>query len=131
MLPFSDRRAGRLLIGLSVVCLLLCHGAFGALHLLSGPLTLQVPAGEHAASHSGDEDPDETRNGGHPAQHHASSGYFAVLLGLLVGVALLLLGHVRRWYRSFAPRFVRNTAPAVVTNLPRGPTAPFIQVFRL
>ena len=97
MLSFSDRKTGRVLIGISVVCLLLCHGAFGALHLISGPLTLPVSAAEHAASHSGGEDPDEIRNGGYPAQHHTDSGYFAVLLGLLAGVALLLLGHVRRW----------------------------------
>ena len=36
MLSFSDRKTGRALIGLSVACLLLCHGAFGALHLISG-----------------------------------------------------------------------------------------------
>ena len=131
MLSFSDRKTGRALIGLSVVCLLLCHGAFGALHLFSGPLILPIPAAEHAASHSGDENPDETRNGGYPAQHHTDSGYFAVLLGLLAGVALLLFGHVRRWYESYTARFVGNTVPAVVTNLPRGPTAPFLQVFRL
>ena len=131
MLTFSDRKTGRVLIGLSVVCLLLCHGAFGALHLISGPLTLPVPAGEHAPSHGGDENSDETRNGGYPAQPHSGSEYFAVLLGLLVGVALLLLGHVRRWYGSYAPQFVGNTVPAVVTNLPRGPTTPFLQVFRL
>jgi hypothetical protein len=131
MLSFSDRNTSRVLIGLSVVCLLLCHGAFGALHLISGPLTLPVPAGEHAASHSGDEDPDETRSGGYQTLHHMGSGYFAVLLGLLVGMALLLLGHVRRWYGSYALRFVGKTVPAVVTNLPRGPTTPFLQVFRL
>ena len=131
MLSFSDRKTGRVLIGLSVVCLLLCHGAFGALHLISGPLTLPVPAGEHAPSHGGDENSDGTRNGGYPAQHHTDSGYFAVLLGLLAGVTLLLLGHVRRWYGSYAPQYVGKTVPAVVTNLPRGPTTPFLQVFRL
>ncbi len=131
MLSFTDRKTGRVLIGLSVVCLLLCHGAFGALHLISGPLTLPVPAGEHAPSHGGDENSDEIRNGGYPAQHHTDSGYFAVLLGLLAGVALLLLGHVWRWYGSYAPQFVWNTVPTVVTNLPRGPTTPFLQIFRL
>ncbi len=34
-MPFTDRRTRRALIGLSVVCLLLCHGVFGALHLIS------------------------------------------------------------------------------------------------
>ena len=131
MLSFSDRKTGRVLIGLSVVCLLLCHGAFGALHLISGPLTLPFPAGEHAASHAPDGGHGETKNGGYPVQHHTGSGYFAVLLGLLVGVAISLLGHARRWRASYAPRFVGNPVAAAVTNRPRGPTTPFLQVFRL
>ncbi|MDQ3913310.1 MAG: hypothetical protein M3305_16380 [Actinomycetota bacterium] len=127
----GNRKFGRVLIGLSVVCLLLCHGAFGALHLIPDPLILPVPAGEHASSHSPDEERDATRNSGYPVQHHTGSEYFAVLLGFLVGVALLLLGHIRRWNQNYAPRFVGNAVLAVFTNLPRGPTTPFLQVFRL
>jgi hypothetical protein len=131
MLSFTERKIGRALLGLSVVCLLLCHGAFGSLHLIPGALSLPVPAGEHAASHSPDEGRDATRNGEHPLQHSAGTAYSAVLLGLLVGVALFLVGRARRWYGSFAPRFVGSPVPAVLTNLPRGPTTPFLQVFRL
>ena len=126
-----DRKIGRVPIGLLVVCLLLCHGAFGALHLISGPLTLPVAAGEHAANHSPAEGHDGTTNGGHPVHYHTSPGYFAVLLGLFVGVALLLLGHARRGYASYAPRFVGNRVPVVFGNFPRGPTAPSLQVFRI
>ncbi len=90
-------------------------------------MTLPAPGGEHAASHG----PGETRNDAHPVQHYTDAAYSAVLLGLLVGAALLLLDHSRRWYRSYAPQFVGNPVPAAVTNLPRGPTTPFLQVVLL
>ncbi len=131
MLPLTERRIGQALTGLFVVCLLLCHGAFGALHLFSVPSTLTAPAGEHAAKHSPDEERGEAGPGEHPLQHRAATEYFAVLFGLLVGAALLLLRSAWRWCQVHAPRLFGNRLPVVVPNLPRGPTAPLLQVFRL
>lgn len=90
--------------GLAVACLLLCHGVFGALHLFSGPLASSALVGEHVAHHSPPGEHNVTGNGDHTEQHHVDAAYFAVLLGLLVGG---------------------------VPNLPRGPTAPLLQVLRL
>jgi hypothetical protein len=128
---FSSPRTLRFVLGLSVATLLLCHGAFGALHLIPGPALQPNLAGEHTAthhpSHASGVAPDE-----HPDPHHPDAEYFAVLLGtLLSGLTfwLLLLNH-RRDGISPARHFLASS-PATVSNLPRGPTLPFLQVLRL
>jgi hypothetical protein len=79
----GDRQLSLLLVG----TLLLCHGAFGALHLVCYPPEC-VGDMEHAAEH-------EAAAGGvgeaheHPAGHETSTGYLAVLV---VGLLVLLLG---------------------------------------
>ncbi len=129
--PLAVRRIGQALIGLFVVSLLLCHGAFGALHLYFAPLTLTAPAGEHAANHSPDEERGETGPGELSLQHRTAAEYFAVLFGLLVGVTFLLLRNAWRWCRVHAPRLFGYRSPVEAPNLPRGPTTPFLQVFLL
>jgi hypothetical protein len=112
--------------------LLLCHGAFGALHLIPAPAFQPNPVGEHTAMHypSGahDSTPEEL-----PAPHHTDSEYFAVLLGTFLGglaLWLLFFNHRRRDGTSSVRRFVVSPS-ATVFNLPRGPTLPFLQVLRL
>jgi hypothetical protein len=78
------RQLSMLLIG----TLLLCHGLFGALHLVRYSPEC-VGDAEHAAQH-------QAATGAvsgaheHPADHGTSTGYFAVLVGLL-GLLLGLL----------------------------------------
>ena len=111
--------------------LLLCHGAFGALHLIPDPALQPNLSEEHATTHhpSGAHDgtPEEL-----PAPHHPDAEYFAVLLGTFLGglaLWLLLLNH-RRDGTSSARHFLASP-PATFSNLPRGPTLPFLQVLRL
>jgi hypothetical protein len=132
MPAFFSPRTVRFVIVLSAAVLLLCHGAFGALHLIPAPVLQQDLTGEHTTMHhpSGarDSTPEEL-----PAPHHAVSEYFAVLLGTFLGGLafwLLFLNHRRRDGTSSVRRFVASP-PATVTNLPRGPTLPFLQVLRL
>ena len=122
----GDRQLSLLLVG----TLLLCHGTFGALHLVCYPPEC-VGDVEHAAEH-------EAAAGGvgeaheHPAGHETSTGYFAVLVvGLLVLLSGLLLkgtplvvglsmpwtAVLRRWPAAFRP--------------PPTPTPTNVQVFRL
>lgn len=129
MFPFSERRISRGLVGLSIVCLVLCHGVFGALHLFSAPLASPAPTGEHVAEYGPTEGHDAA--GDHAQQHGVVVAYFAVLLGLLVGVTFLLLRNARQWCQVHAPRLFGDRLPTMVPNLPRGPTAPLLQVFRL
>src|SRR5688500_11785079 len=89
---------------LLVLTLLLCHGVFGALHLVCYPPQCAGDAehaGEHQAAVGGVGEAHE-----HPAGHHGTSiGYFAVLvfgvLSLLLGVLLkgvpLRIGLVTHW----------------------------------
>lgn len=103
--------------------LLLCHGAFGTLHLIPDPALQPTLAAEHATTHHSSHE--------HPAaSHHAE--YFAVLLGTLLGalyLRLLLLNH-RRDRASSAYRFA-SSPPATFSNLPRGLTLPLLRVPRL
>lgn len=115
-----------LLIG----ALLLCHGVFGALH--AGALDRPVPAGHsdmpQAAAETGDTSHDKK-----PSAHEfAGAGYFAVLLTALGALVLLALTRrARLWTRapvalSLDPHFL-----GYIPHLPRGPTIPHLQVFRL
>jgi hypothetical protein len=114
-----------LLIG----ALLFCHGVFGALHLLCYPPQCAGDA-EHAVEHHAAAgamgDAHE-----HSVDHGTSSGYFAVLvglLGLLLGLlakgAPLRIGLEERW-----PVVLRRV-PAVMRP-PPAPTPLTLQVFRL
>jgi hypothetical protein len=114
-----------------VGALLLCHGVFGALHLVCDPLELCAGGAEHAAEHQvtvgamGD-----THE--HPTDHATSTGYFAVLV---VGLLGLLLGSLPKG----VPLRIRLDArwPVVLRRVPavyRPPPTPTpltLQVFRL
>src|ERR671922_1838080 len=79
------RHLSLLLIG----TLLLCHGVFGALHLVCYPPQCAGDA-EHPAEHQAA----AGAVGGaheHPADHGTSTGYFAVLVFSLVSLLLGLL----------------------------------------
>lgn len=126
----SPNETVRFLAALVVAALLLCHGAFGALHVVAGPLATSLPAGGHAAGH-----PSTGAHGGeHLAPLHTCAEYFAVLLGLFAGGSalwLLLRKGRRRGEMCFAPRRFASRPPAALLELPRGPTPPTLQVFRL
>jgi hypothetical protein len=113
---------------LLVVTLLLCHGAFGGLHMVCF-LPECVDHGKHAAMH-------QPATGGlgdaheHPASHETSTGYFAVLVGLLGLLLKLLL--------KIAPSRVRvgvlraAAIPRLTTVFrPPSPKPSNLQVFRL
>jgi hypothetical protein len=119
---------GRLLALLLVGTLLLCHGAFGVLHLCS----------THAApTHQTHEHPsfaDETVVGHeHPLCHLTGGEYFAVLFTAFLGLVLgLLLKGARWWGRVTSFRLSEPYLPPLVSHPPRGPTKPpVLQVFRL
>jgi hypothetical protein len=118
----------RLLALLAIWALLLCHGVFGALHLIPDPVLQPIAAGEHATTHhlSGAHGgvPEER-----PVPHHTDVEYFAVLLGTLLGALYLWLLLLSDWV--FTTRRFVGSPPATVFNLPRGPTLPFLQVLRL
>jgi len=109
--------------------LLLCHGAFGAMHLICASPECAGDAGHpaehHAAGGAGDAHE-------HPAGHATSTEYFAVLavgfLGLLLGLLLksapLRVGLDARWL------VVVRRVPAVLRP-PPAPTPLTLRVFRL
>jgi hypothetical protein len=115
---------------LLVFTLLLCHGVFGALHLVCYPPQCAGDA-EHAADHqlgagavSGAHE--------HPAGHVTSIEYFAVLvvgiLGLLLG--LLLKGApLRIGLGTYWPAVLR-LVPSIF-HPPPTPALVFLRVFRL
>ena len=120
------RQLSVLLVG----TLLLCHGAFGALHLICYSPQCAGDA-EHAAEHQAAAG---TVGGAHehPAGHGTSTAYFAVLV---VGFLGLLLGLLREG----APLRIRlgarwpvalRWAPAIFRPPPT-PTPLILQVFRL
>jgi hypothetical protein len=121
---------GRQLSLLLVGTLLLCHGVFGALHLVCYPPWCAGDA-EHAAEHQATAgavgDAHE-----HPAEHGTSTGYFAVLfvglLGLLLG--LLPKGAPLRIRLDARWPVVLRRVPAVYRPPPT-PTPLTLQVFRL
>ncbi len=130
MSAFGKPKIGRLLAALTVAVLLLCHGAFGALHLVSGPVAPSLPAGGHAAGHHSA----SAFDGEHPASQHAGAEYFAVLLGIFLGGSALCL--LLRYGRRRSGPFLASGRSvgllrAAVFKLPRGPTPPLLQVFRL
>jgi hypothetical protein len=120
----------RQLCVLLIGTLLLCHGVFGALHLVcylpqcAGDAQHQV---EHPAAADAVGEAHE-----HPADHGTSTGYFAVLavglLGLLLG--LLPKGAPLRIALGTHWSVVLRRVPAVFRPPPT-PTPLTLQVFRL
>jgi hypothetical protein len=122
----GTRHLSVLLIGM----LLLCHGVFGALHLVCDPLEWCAGA-QHSAKHqpqSGAGDAHE-----HPTGHDVSSAYFAVVaLGLLALILRLLpkcAAGLRIWLGTRWTALLRRV-PAVLRPPPT-PALPVLQVFRL
>ena len=126
----------RILPQVLIWALLLCHGAFGALHVVADPavanpapaaLSTGVPVTAHHASGHDD------RAGHERRANHAGAEYFAVLLGTFFGgLALWALRRnaSRRLGMSSATWRSWGTLPAIF-SLPRGPTLSLLQVFRL
>lgn len=121
----------RLLSLLLVAALLVCHGAFGVLHQFP---VHDMQEEEHSSAMERGADPEE-----HPSHHgggeHLSGGsnYAAVIFVVLLGAALVLrLGGLRLRVAQVVRRQAGRKFPtAVAPYLPRGPTAPVLQVFRL
>jgi hypothetical protein len=131
MKPPAIRHLSVLLVG----TLLLCHGAFGALHLFcNSPECLSDArhAAEHRAEIGGAVGDAHEHPAEHGVGHGASAAYFAVLdfglLGLLLGLlsrrAPLRISRAARWPVALGP------VPAV-SHPPSTPTPRFLQVFRL
>jgi hypothetical protein len=122
MKPLGVRQLSMLLVG----TLLLCHGVFGALHLIcyppqcAGDAEHQAAAGVVGGAHE------------HSADHGTSTGYFAVLAVGLLGLLLGLLpkrAPLRITLAAPWPAFV-GPVPAV-SHPPPTPTPRVLQVFRL
>jgi hypothetical protein len=110
---------------------LLCHGVFGALHLVCDPLEWCAGGAQHSAEHqtaAGAGDAHE-----HPTGHDVSTAYFAVVALGLLGLILRLLpkgsAGLRIWLGTLWPEVLRRV-PAVLRPLPT-PALPVLQVFRL
>ena len=109
---------------------LLCHGVFGALHLVCDPLEWCI-GDQHSAEH-------QSRSGAghaheHPTGHDVSTAYFAVVaLGLLVLILRLLpicAAGLRIWLGTRWTSVLRRV-PAVLRPPPT-PALPVLQAFRL
>lgn len=112
-----------LLIGV----LLLCHGVFGAQHLLAHDQPSQAEVSQLPMGMG------DARHGEQPSDHHLLGvGYLAVLFTVLLGLVprALLRGLQSRTrvpvVQTFEPLFLGYTP-----HLPRGPTVPLLQIFRL
>jgi hypothetical protein len=123
----GTRQLSVLLVG----TLLLCHGVFGALHLVCYPPECAGDAehtAEHQAAAGAVEDSHE-----HPADHGTSTEYFAVVLIYeFLGLLLRLLSK-GTWLRiKLDARWpvVLRRVPAVFRPPPT-PTPLSLQVFRL
>jgi len=122
----GSRHVSVLLIG----TLLLCHGVFGALHLMCDPLEWCIGGAQHSAEHQ------TAAGAGDAHEHHTGHGgsttYFAVVaLGLLVLILRLLpkcAAGLRIWLGTRSPELLRRV-PAVLRPPPT-PTLPVLQVFR-
>jgi hypothetical protein len=112
---------------LLVGTLLLCHGAFGALHLVCYSPQCAGDT-EHAAEHHAG-----VMGGAHEhsADHGTSTGYFAVLVGLL-GLLLGLLSKLAPLRITLAAPWPAVVGPVpAVSHPPPTPTPLTLQVFRL
>lgn len=135
MLPLSRLGECRTIAALFVVALLVCHGALGGLHLACAPSGVAGPAADHAATHHVQEPHGQgtgSEHGGCPGDHDMGGAYYAALLGVLLAFALLLvLGAKYQRESRETGRLYEAARPVSVPILPRGPTLPRLQVFRL
>jgi hypothetical protein len=125
MKPPSVNQLSVLLAG----TVLLCHGVFGAMHLVCDP-----PACAGGAEHATEHQPAAGATGDaheHPAGHGTGTRYFAVVVALFS----LLLGLLRK---GAPPRVGISTGwppvlrrASVVFRPARARTSPVLQVFRL
>lgn len=109
--------------------LLLCHGVFGALHLVCD--TPRCAGAQHAAEYRPAQAGAAADAHEHPAGHEAGTEYFAVVAGLL-GLLLGLLpkgAPVRVGMRARRAHVLRRAS--AVFRPARAPTLPTLQVFRL
>ncbi|HEX2182778.1 MAG TPA: hypothetical protein VHH10_10875 [Rubrobacteraceae bacterium] len=125
MRPLGARYLSVVLVG----ALLLCHGVFGAMHL-----ECVFPGCAEAVQHAAD---DTLLTGGHgdehqhPADHGASSEYFAILvvfLGMLLRSLPAVATSRMEVDTPWSPRSRR--APVAARSSPT-PTPRTLQVFRL
>lgn len=97
--------------------LLLCHGAFGWLHQVQ-----DTPVPAHLVA----------KHAPHQTDPPVASDYAAAFFALLVGLVYALLRRAAQARSALpAPRFTGRLLPATIPHLPRGPTPPLLQVFRL
>ena len=121
---------GRLVAALLIFALLLCHGALGALHQASSKAVEHDAGGHHA--HTAAQPVSADHGVGHHDGPIAHTDYAAVLFVVLLGAAFLLLSD-RFVARSLAvsSRTSGRVPSTLALLLPRGPTLPLLQVFRL
>jgi hypothetical protein len=128
LLPRSIRETylPLLLIG----ALLLCHGIFGALHLVCDPLKCAGGA-HHAAEHQHAAGaPGDIHE--HPAGHAMGTEYFAVVVvGLLGLLSRLLYAATALPTKDSAPWFYPTWRVPIVSRPPPTPTPHLLQVCRL
>ena len=110
---------------------LLCHGLFGALHLVCDPLEWCAGGAQHSAGHQTADGAGDAHE--HPTGHGISTAYFAVVAIGVLGLLLRLLpkgaAGLRIWLGTRWPAVLRRV-PAVLRPPPT-PTLPVLQVFRL
>ena len=110
---------------------LLCHGVFGALHLVCDPLEWCIGGAQHSAEHQTSTGAGDAHE--HPTGHDVSTAYFAVVaLGLLVLILRLLpkcAAGLRIWLGTRWTSVLRRV-PAVLRPPPT-PALPVLQAFRL
>ena len=123
----GTRHLSMLLIG----TLLLCHGVFGALHLVCDPLEWCIGGAQHFAEHQTSTGAGDVHE--HHTGHGGSTAYFAVVaLGLLVLILRPLpeaAAGLRIWLGTRWTAVLR-LVPAVL-HPPPTPAPPVLQVFRL
>lgn len=109
--------------------LLLCHGVFGALHLLCSSPGCSDGVRHAAEHHSAVGTAGDTHE--QSADHATNTEYFAVVAGLLgLLVSLLSKGMWLEIWLGLRRAAVLLWAAAVFRP-PREPTSPVLQVFRL
>ncbi len=112
----------------------MCHGVFGFAHELSCEECASTDLLASISPSGHEHGPD--RSAGQAVWHdsaggHAFVGYFGIALALF-GVAVLgLLRGGRRRYGGGISRLYRLRYLPASARLPRGPTLPLLQVFRL
>jgi hypothetical protein len=121
----------RYLSVLLIGTLLLCHGVFGALHLVCDPLEWCIGGAQHSAEHQTSTGAGDAHE--HPTGHGVGTAYFGVVAhGLLILILMLLpksAAGLRTWLSTRWTAVLRRV-PAVLRPPPT-PTSPVLQVFRL